>query len=279
MKCKETDKKHLVKHVSLLTQNIMHHYSHTEHHNLLNEHPCAVQQEIQLRMQSRMTVGAHTTCRPAKISLILFVLAVMGCVIGFILREFGALTVRKNILIDGCNFFDNGLNFNALLPNIIDTNDTTGAVYITSNFIDLRTTVALTSSITFDLTALAAVIATTIQIENKDIFDRETQSLHITTQPAFVFNNIDNGLRESGAVGYVHDVMLGGILDGIAFDWVVDKKFECYVNEKFYFNNGMCIFASLRNFSVAGRECFVCFTLCHDNKSWHNIVLLFGFPF
>ena len=243
----------------------MHHYSHTEHHNLLYEYPCAVQQEIQLIMLSKLTVGVHTTHRPAKISLILFVLAVMGCVIGLISREFGALTVRKNVLIDGCNFFDNGLNFNALLPNIIDTYDTTGAVYSASNFINLRTTVALNSSITFDLTAvLVALLATTIRIENKDIFDHETQSLHITHQPAcaFVFNNIDNGLRESGAVGYVHDIILDGILDGIAFDWVVDRKLECYVNEKFYFNNGMCIFASLRNFSVARRECFVCFTLC-----------------
>ena len=256
MKCKETE------HVNILTQNIMHHHSHTEHHNLLYEYPCAVQQEIQLRMLSKLTVGAHTTYRPAKISLILFVLAVTACVIGLILREFG---VRKHVLIEGCNFFDNGLIFNALqlLPNIIDTNDTTGAVYSTSNFINLRTTVTLNSSITFDLTAvLAAIVATTIRIKNKDIFDRETQSLHITPQPAFVFNNIDNGLRQSGAAGYVHDVILHGILDGIAFDWVVDKKFECHVNEKLYFNNGMCIFASLRNFSVARRECFVCFTLC-----------------
>ena len=251
MKCKETDEKHPVKHVNL------HHYSHTDHHNLLYEYPCAVQQKI----QSKLTAPPHTTYCPAKISLILFVLAVMKCVIGLILREFCALAVGKNVLSNGCNFFDNGLNFNALLSNTTDTNDTndtTDAAFNTSNFINLRTTIALNSSITFDLTAVSATVATTIQIENKNIFDRETQSLHITPPPAFVFNNIDNGLRVSGAVGYVHDVSL----DGIAFDWVVDKKFECFIAGNFYFNNGMCIFAFLGNFSVAKREFLVCFALC-----------------
>ena len=191
-------------------------------------------------MLFKLTTPPQTTHCPAKILSILFSLAVMGCVIGLILRGFGALTDGQNALINACNFFDNGL-FSALLSNTIHTNDTPGAGYNTSNFINSRTKIALNYNITFDLTAVSAGVATAIRVENKNIFDCETQSVHITHQVAFVFNNIDNGLRESGVLGYVHNV----ILDCIAFDWDVDKMVECYVNENFYFNNplsGMCTY-------------------------------------
>lgn len=184
-------------------------------------------------MLFKLTTRPQATHCPAKILSILFSLAVMGCVIG--------LTVGQNVSINACNFCDNELNFSPLLPNTIDTNDTTDAAYNTSNFINSRTKIVLNYNITFDFTAILAVVATAIRVENKNVFDCETQSLHITHQPAFVFNNIDNGLRESGVVGYVHNV----ILDGIAFDWDVDKMLECYVNENFYSNNplsGMCTY-------------------------------------
>lgn len=71
---------------------------------------------------------------------------------------------------------------------------------------------------------------------------------HPTPQPASAFNNIDNGLCESGVLGYVYDVSW----DGIRFDCDVNHTFERYFNANNCFNgtsnpfhnasSGMCIF-------------------------------------
>ena len=49
-------------------------------------------------------------------SIILFVFAFIGYVIGLILHESGVLFVGKHVLIDGFNVFDNGLDSGPLWP-------------------------------------------------------------------------------------------------------------------------------------------------------------------
>ena len=69
-------------------------------------------------MASKMTPRPHSIFLPSKVSFILFVVAVIGYVIGSSLHEFGVLTVGKYVLINGFNAFDIGLNLGALSRNM-----------------------------------------------------------------------------------------------------------------------------------------------------------------
>ena len=81
-------------------------------------HPCTTI----TRITSKKTQRQYTTYIPSKISLFLFVSIIISCVNGFNVHEFDILTVAKNVLIYGCNGFDNGLNFDTFLRNTIESN-------------------------------------------------------------------------------------------------------------------------------------------------------------
>ena len=68
-------------------------------------------------MVSKMSRPHIIHCQ-SKLSFILFVLTVIGCVIGFSLHEFDVLSNRKNVLIVEFNVLDNGLNSSASIRNI-----------------------------------------------------------------------------------------------------------------------------------------------------------------
>ena len=153
-----------------------------------------------------MTPQPRAKFLPARASFTLIVLAVVRYVIGSIFYEFGVLTVGKNALINGSNVFDTGLNYGALPPNT-----TSAAQNTASNFTNSFDGFALNKDIAFNLTALpTAAVAPMIRIENENLFDSGPSSPHATQSPqaqtAFVFDNIDNGLRDFGVVGYVYHV-------------------------------------------------------------------------
>ena len=192
-----------------LIQHIFHHHN-TKHHKFLLA-------QVQQRMLCKMTPQPRTKSLPPRASFLLVVLAVVEYVIGSIFYELCVLTVGKNALINGSNVFDTGLNYGALPPNTISAAQNTA-----SNFTNSCDGFALNKDIAFDLTALStatAAVAPMIRIENENVFDSGPLSPHATQSPqaqtAFVFDNIDNGLRDFGVVRYVYHVTF----DRIGFGW------------------------------------------------------------
>ena len=222
-----------------------------------------------------MTQQPHTTSLTARISFNLFVLVVVVYEIGSISREFSVLAVGKNALINRFNVFYNGLNYGALPPDTMDTNDTTGAAHNTrSDFTKADPGFTLNNDITFDLTTLSpasiAALVATIRIENENIFDsgplwqRATQLLHPTQQPPLVCNNIDDVRREFDVLGYVHDIS-----DTIGFDWDEHNILEYYFDEKFcsvafvvhLITHLVCVFLFFKNFSMVGCDSVIVFII------------------
>ena len=148
-------------------------------------HPCTITAR-NATMTSKMESRRHTTRRLSKISLTSFDSVVIGHVMSLILREYGVVTVRKNVL-------DNGLNSGALSPTGTDANinNTIGAAHnTTSNFTNSRAELAANDDVVFGSTAVSLLSAATIaiiRIVNENMFNRGPLLQRATQSPAYIF--------------------------------------------------------------------------------------------